>query len=604
MKKVVLFLLCTSIYHSEISAQALGSIEVYERSQQSVVVLEELDDKGNPFQILTAIALGNDRAVTLCDTLNGGHELRIIANKKPVKATITARDSQRNLCLLTVPGAELPALETSNTSQAIQSGARVFAISNALGLGIGISEGVISGIRTRSGTDYIQFSAPVSPGSDGGALVDSEGQLLGIISYRHRDGQNVNFAIPAKWLAEIEQHDKSDIAYKQLREDAAQLERQGLWQKLTEHAEQWISLRQDDPDAWRWLALAAEKNGNLDKEEKAWRQLRELEPTSTIAGAGLARVILKRKQGNEALKLAHELLSLRQEDAEIWAVIGQTEQAAGTVEKAEEAYRKALSFNPWQLAAYQGLISIAELRNDRSTVTRLWQRLAALNPDAPTIQLRLIDAYVREGRPARAYSLLEKLTVPEEQKADAAFLKGQTLTALGRPVDAIRAFQDSLLGNPTAKGWVYAALGHSYFDLQRFPESIQAYREAIRLDPNNIDWLWGLARSLKDGGNRQEALEIDKQLLKKYPKDPSIWRQKGFTEGMLGRNQESVKSLEKSLELDPKQGKVWSALIGSYHYLGRQNDVRSAYEKLRGIDSEWADKTYRSNILPFEEHNP
>ena len=603
MKKVILLLLA-GIYQPELCAKELSSVDVYEHTQQSVVALEEHDDKGNLLRSLTAVAVTKNSAVTLCDNQSASHDLRLIVNKKPIKVAITARDSQRNLCLLAVSEAELSPIEIINPSLAAQSGTRVFAISNALGLGVGISEGVISGIRSQFGTDYIQFSAPVSPGSDGGALVDSEGRLLGIINYQYRDGQNVNFAIPAKWFAEIEQHDKSDIAHKQLGELAEQLTRQELWDKLTDHVGQWISLYPGDTDAWRWAAFAADKNGNPDAEEKAWRKLRELAPASTSFGTGLVRVLLKRKQGSDALKQAYELLSLRQEDGEIWTLIGQTEQTAGSTEKAEAAYRKALSFNPWQLVAYQGLINISEQRNDRGTVTRLWQRLASLYPDAPKIELGLINAYLNEGRPARAYTLLHKLSVPGEQKADATVLKGQTLAALGRPADAIRAFQESLQGKPTNKAWVYAALGHSYFELGRLPESIQAYREAVQLDPNNDEWQFGLTISLKDDGHALEAVELDDRLLKKSPNNPSFWRQKGFAEGTLGRDQDSIKSLEKSLELDPKQGKTWMALIETYHHVGRDNDARIAYEKLRGIDSEWADKAYRSTILPFEEQHP
>lgn len=194
--------------------------------------------------------------------------------------------------------------------------------------------------------------------------------------------------------------------------------------------------------------------------------------------------------------------------------------------------------------------------------------------------------------------------MPDTQKADADFWKGQTLIALGRPLDAIQAFEKSLQGNSTTKAWAYAALGNCYFQLQRFPESIQAYREAVRLEPDNINWQYDLALSLKDGFRGQEALEIDIQLLKKFPDDPAIWRQKGFTEAILGRYQEGIKSMEKSLELEPRQGKLWAALIDTYRHAGRDKDVKSAYEKLRGIDSEWAEKVYQSAILPFEEFHP
>ncbi len=602
MKKHV-WLLLAGMYHSEPSAKELGSVDVYEHSHRSVAILEERDDKDNLLKALTAIVIAKNNAVTLCDAQSVTHELRLLVDNKSVKTTVTARDSQRNLCLLFTPGAELPAIEIQ-ASAAIQSGARVFALSNALGLGIGISEGVISGLRSQSGTDYIQFSAPVSPGSDGGALIDAEGRLLGVITYSYRDGQNVNFAIPAKWLAEIGQHDKSDADYKQFRETAEQLERQGLWSNLAEHTAKWLSLHQEDVDAWRWTALAADQDAKLDTEENAWQKLHELEPTSISAGAGLVKVKLKRGQSSEALRLAYALLSIRREDADIWAIIGQCEQAAGTAEKAQEAYRKALSFNPWQFNAYQGLIGIAEQQKDQRTVTLLWQRLASLSPDAAGIQLKLAGAYLSEGRFRRAYTLLQKMSVPEPQKADAAFLLGLSLDGLKRPLAASRAYQDSLKAEPSAKAWVYAAMGNSYFVLQRYPESIQAYTEAVRVEPDNSEMQYGLAKSLEYGGHAKEALVIYEQLVKKYPNNSGFWIQKAFTEGALVQTQACINSFEKSLELDPKQGRAWRALVGAYSLAGRDNDARSAYEKLRGIDSKLAEAAYRNIFLPFEDTQP
>jgi S1-C subfamily serine protease len=61
-------------------------------------------------------------------------------------------------------------------------GERVYAIGNPRGLEQSISEGIVSGLREEDGTLWIQHSAPVSPGSSGGALISSRGELLGINS--------------------------------------------------------------------------------------------------------------------------------------------------------------------------------------------------------------------------------------------------------------------------------------------------------------------------------------------------------------------------------------------------------------------------------------
>lgn len=583
------------------SAEATAPTEIYERVRPSVLVLEALDEQGNPASALTAIAIGAGRAVSLCDALEDARSFRILGGKDPLSATIAARDRRRNLCLLAVPGLESPALTPADESRPIRAGARIYALSNAAGLGIGISEGVVAGIRSLSAVDYIQFTAPVSPGSEGGALVDSDGNLLGIIDYRHRDGQNVNFAVPAKWIAEIERQSEADQAYVKLREQAEKLFRAGSWKALKSHASGWIKRLADDSEAWRWLAVASGQLKDLEAEERAWRELRRLDPASTAAGAGLVRVMLRRGQIKDALESARSLLALSKEDAEIWTVIGQAEHAAGSLEKAEEAYNKAVSFNPWQTDAHIGLIALAEQRGKPEEVTAGWQRLARLYPDAPNIRFRLVEAYIQEGRPARAYSLLERLTGPDAESADTWLLKGKTLAALGRPLDAIQAYRRALEGKPTSKAMVHASLGKAYFDLKRFPESIAAYREAVRLEPANDQWRYGLALALKDGGRAEETLKIDSQLLKKYPKDVDLWRQMGFANAILARHTDSIKALERSLELEPAQGKVWSALIDEYHAAGRFADARKAYERLREIDGTWAEKSYRSTLAPYEE---
>ena len=82
-----------------------------------------------------------------------------------------------------------------------QIGERVYAIGNPRGLEQTISEGIISGNREFDGTSWVQHSAPISPGSSGGALISSRGELIGINAYLLTESQNLNFAVPAPTLA-------------------------------------------------------------------------------------------------------------------------------------------------------------------------------------------------------------------------------------------------------------------------------------------------------------------------------------------------------------------------------------------------------------------
>jgi putative serine protease PepD len=61
-------------------------------------------------------------------------------------------------------------------------GARVMAVGSPLGLDGTISVGVVSGYRSLEGSDYMQFSAPISPGNSGGPVVDDQGHVLAVAS--------------------------------------------------------------------------------------------------------------------------------------------------------------------------------------------------------------------------------------------------------------------------------------------------------------------------------------------------------------------------------------------------------------------------------------
>jgi tetratricopeptide (TPR) repeat protein len=80
-------------------------------------------------------------------------------------------------------------------------GQRVFAIGNPAGGGMvlnkTITSGLLSGVdRVIDGVSYYQISAPINPGNSGGPLVNAEGEVIGLVTLKFSDVENVGFAIP------------------------------------------------------------------------------------------------------------------------------------------------------------------------------------------------------------------------------------------------------------------------------------------------------------------------------------------------------------------------------------------------------------------------
>ena len=74
-------------------------------------------------------------------------------------------------------------------------GQKVVAIGSPLGLFNSVSDGIISGFRNINDVDMIQFTAPISHGSSGGAVLNMYGEVIGISTAGIDSGQNINLAI-------------------------------------------------------------------------------------------------------------------------------------------------------------------------------------------------------------------------------------------------------------------------------------------------------------------------------------------------------------------------------------------------------------------------
>ena len=109
-------------------------------------------------------------------------------------------DERRDLILLKIKAFNLDAADFGNSDD-VQVGDDVVLVGSPEGLDSTVSAGVISALRD-SGDGYrlIQTSAPASPGSSGGGMFSTFGELVGIVTSQTREGQNLNFAVPVNYV--------------------------------------------------------------------------------------------------------------------------------------------------------------------------------------------------------------------------------------------------------------------------------------------------------------------------------------------------------------------------------------------------------------------
>ena len=82
-------------------------------------------------------------------------------------------------------------------------GQKVVAIGSPLGLFNSVSDGIISGFRVFNDVDMIQFTAPISHGSSGGAVLNMYGEVIGISTAGIDSGQNINLAVGHEFITQF-----------------------------------------------------------------------------------------------------------------------------------------------------------------------------------------------------------------------------------------------------------------------------------------------------------------------------------------------------------------------------------------------------------------
>jgi putative serine protease PepD len=121
---------------------------------------------------------------------------------RTVKGTITRVDANDDLAVVHV-AMWLPALQRAAVRPRLAQS--VMAVGSPLGLDGSVSIGVVSGFRSVEGSDYIQFSAAISPGNSGGPVVDANGQVVAVATAKFvaPGAEALSLAIPVETVCRV-----------------------------------------------------------------------------------------------------------------------------------------------------------------------------------------------------------------------------------------------------------------------------------------------------------------------------------------------------------------------------------------------------------------
>ena len=188
-------------------------VSASEKSIGSVVTISSVNNasiSNNRDEIGSGVIFSNDGyIVTNLHILSSQNISVKLDNGKKYMASIIGIDKNTDIAVLKISSnEELKPINFAN-SDSLKIGDRVLAIGNPYGIGISVSNGIISATGRDYGNPYLQLvqtDAAINPGNSGGALINENGNLIGInskIFSKTGAYQGIGFAIPSNLVVQI-----------------------------------------------------------------------------------------------------------------------------------------------------------------------------------------------------------------------------------------------------------------------------------------------------------------------------------------------------------------------------------------------------------------
>ena len=186
-------------------ANAQTPQQIAQKVFASTVLLVMEDTNGQPLGLGSGFFVKPNQIATNLHVVEGtarGYAKLVGQKTKRDIEGITAIDAKRDLVILKVSALGVPAVSLGD-SDTVLVGETVYAVGNPHGLEGTFSQGIISSVRTVGVDKVLQLTAPISPGSSGGPVLNGQGKVIGVSVATYHGGQNLNFAIPSNYLVAL-----------------------------------------------------------------------------------------------------------------------------------------------------------------------------------------------------------------------------------------------------------------------------------------------------------------------------------------------------------------------------------------------------------------
>jgi S1-C subfamily serine protease len=280
----------------------------------SLVKIEAVDTNGHAW-VGTGVAIALEHVVTSCHVISRGESITV--QSRGLRRTVMSQlsDTQHDVCILTVPG--LPAQPAQlGSSSSLDVGTPVWAFGFEGGVALHSRAGIVRALHAYDGASVIESTTAFTSGASGGALFDTRGRLVGILTYRLRGDRGSYFSVPVDWFTSRLDDMHAYVAVAPLagaepfwqRPEpwlpyflrAHRLEVARDWRGLLSLTDEWSMAENRNAEAWLFRGRGLVETQERVAARRAFQQAVALDPVSSAAWLQLGRLSAHDGQTTEA----------------------------------------------------------------------------------------------------------------------------------------------------------------------------------------------------------------------------------------------------------------------------------------------------------------
>lgn len=340
--------------------------DLVRRVKSSVVSVLTYDSKDEPLISGSGFFIRPGEVVTNVHVLRGAHrvEIHTLEGKGrtyPVTGAL-AIDEEADLALLAVDLPEERSRPLPMTNTLPEEGEPVFVIGNPLRLEGSVSDGIVSAVREVPDLGrIIQITAPVSHGNSGSPLFNMRGQVIGIVTVKVTNGQNINLALGTARVAKLQRGQL--IAFAQLASKNRSNQPEAL-------ADLWYRGGIDS----MWL-------GNYDNALNYFETAANRNPRRVETWIQIGYCKVKQGRNDEAIRAYQRAIQLRPNSVDAHNKLGDAHFFAGRFNEAIAAYQHAAQLAPNGAEAHYNLALAYMEVGDREAAVAESRLLASIDAE-------------------------------------------------------------------------------------------------------------------------------------------------------------------------------------------------------------------------------